>query len=142
LKQINGPQFQITEHPFIRPYLLSLIGRAAYIQNLSQASRSSCVTMASDGTMDNSRALENVQPAAKQPLDIQSVKQKKFKADDLPLSAAQHAVIDKLLHSFKKKGGFDSVRKQIWADFNDGVCRSLKAAIASFNTLFTSEYCC
>ena len=55
-------------------------------------------------------------------LDIESVKHKKFKADDLPLSAAQHAAIDRLLHSFRKKGGFDNMRKQIWAEFNEGVC--------------------
>lgn len=71
--------------------------------------------------MDNSQGIEDVHSTAKRPIDIESVKHKKFKTDDLPLSAAQHAVIDKLLHSFKKKGGFDSVRKQIWADFNDGV---------------------
>ncbi|KAJ5795757.1 uncharacterized protein N7518_004297 [Penicillium psychrosexuale] len=72
--------------------------------------------MASDEAMDDS--------TAKRPIDIESVKRKKFKTDDLPLSAAQHAVIDKLLHSFKKKGGFDSVRKQIWAEFNDGELRT------------------
>lgn len=77
--------------------------------------------MASDEAIDNSQAMEDVQTTIKQPLDIESVKRKKFKSDDLPLTTAQHAVIDKLLHSFKKKGGFDSVRKQIWADFNDGV---------------------
>ncbi|KAJ5130714.1 uncharacterized protein N7515_006753 [Penicillium bovifimosum] len=80
--------------------------------------------MASDATMDNPLATEDVQSTAKLPVDIQSVKQKKYKADDLPLSAAQHAVIDRLLHAFKKKGGFDSVRKQIWADFNDGEPRA------------------
>lgn len=70
-------------------------------------------------------AMEDVQLGTKRPaLDIESLKSKKFKADDLPLSSAQHASIDKLLHSFKKKGGFDSIRKKIWADFNDGVCLS------------------
>lgn len=77
--------------------------------------------MASDETMVNPQEIEDVHSTAKRSIDIESVKRKKFKTDDLPLSAAQHAVIDKLLHSFKKKGGFDSVRKQIWADFNDGV---------------------
>lgn len=77
--------------------------------------------MASDEAMETSQGMEDVKSTAKRPIDIESVKRKKFKTDDLPLSAAQHAVIDKLLHSFKKKGGFDSVRKQIWADFNDGV---------------------
>jgi hypothetical protein len=70
-----------------------------------------------------SEAMEDVQPGDKRPaLDIESLKRKKFKAEDLPLSAAQHGAIDKLLHSFKKKGGFDSIRKQLWADFNEGVC--------------------
>jgi hypothetical protein len=77
--------------------------------------------MPSDEAMDNSQGLDDANSMAKRPIDIESVKRKKFKTDDLPLSAAQHAVIDKLLHSFKKKGGFDSVRKQIWADFNEGV---------------------
>ncbi|EKV06777.1 Arginine rich protein [Penicillium digitatum] len=80
--------------------------------------------MASNEAMEISKRCEDVSPMAKQPVDIESVKRKKFKTDDLPLSAAQHAVIDKLLHSFKKKGGFDSVRKQIWAEFNDGELRT------------------
>ncbi|KAJ5682343.1 hypothetical protein N7462_005508, partial [Penicillium macrosclerotiorum] len=72
-------------------------------------------------TMATDEAMEDVQPATKRPsVEIEPLKRKKFKAEDLPLSAAQHAAIDKLLHSFKKKGGFDSIRKQIWADFNDG----------------------
>lgn len=77
--------------------------------------------MASDEAMESPQDTEDVQSPAKRSIDIESLKRKKFKTDDLPLSATQHAVIDKLLHSFKKKGGFDSVRKQIWADFNDGV---------------------
>lgn len=77
--------------------------------------------MDSNGAMDDSQNSEDVKSSTKRPIDIEHVKRKKFKTDDLPLSSAQHAIIDKLLHSFKKKGGFDSVRKQIWADFNDGV---------------------
>ncbi|KAJ5082575.1 hypothetical protein N7532_011618 [Penicillium argentinense] len=68
-----------------------------------------------------SEAMEDAQSGIKRPaIEIDNLKRKKFKAEDLPLSAAQHAAIDKLLHSFKKKGGFDSIRKQIWASFNDG----------------------
>ena len=51
--------------------------------------------------------------------------QKKFKTEELPLSAAQHTALENLLHSFKKKGGFDNVRKKIWADFDGGVCHLL-----------------
>lgn len=113
MKQISGPQFPITEQRFFRSQLLSLIVRATLKLSLVH------VTMASNEAMG--KGIEDVHSVAKQPIDIESVKRKKFKTDDLPLSAAQHAVIDKLLHSFKKKGGFDSVRKQIWADFNEGV---------------------
>ncbi|KAJ5166892.1 uncharacterized protein N7482_005673 [Penicillium canariense] len=71
--------------------------------------------------MATNEAMEDVQMGAKRRLvDMDSLKRKKFKAEDLPISASQHAAIDKLLHSFKKKGGFDSIRKQIWAEFNDG----------------------
>lgn len=57
--------------------------------------------------------------------DVESLPRKKFKTEELPLSATQHTAIENLLHSFKKKGGFDNVRKKIWADFDSGVCRML-----------------
>lgn len=80
--------------------------------------------------MATHEAMEDVQMGTKRPsVDMESLKRKKFKAEDLPISAAQHAAIDKLLHSFKKKGGFDSIRKQIWAEFNDGVGHSLVKAL-------------
>ncbi|RKF54977.1 putative arginine rich protein [Golovinomyces cichoracearum] len=41
---------------------------------------------------------------------------KKLKASDLPLSSATRAAIEGLAHTFKKKGGYDSLRKQIWDD--------------------------
>ena len=46
---------------------------------------------------------------------------KKFKTSELPLNATQRAAIDSLLHMLKKKGEFDSVRKQVWSHFEDGV---------------------
>jgi hypothetical protein len=83
-----------------------------------------------DSTMATDEAMEDVHMGMKRPsIDMESLKRKKFKAEDLPISAAQHAAIDKLLHSFKKKGGFDSIRKQIWAEFNDGVCSSSDEAM-------------
>ncbi|KAJ6116713.1 hypothetical protein N7512_006438 [Penicillium capsulatum] len=69
--------------------------------------------------MATSEAMEDVQPSAKGPdIGMETLKHRKFRAEDLPITAAQQTVIDKLLHSFKKKGGFDSTRKQIWAEFN------------------------
>jgi hypothetical protein len=51
----------------------------------------------------------------------QSLLGKKFKTSDLPVSPLQGAAIDGLLYAFKKKGGFDLARKQIWAEFNEHV---------------------
>lgn len=56
--------------------------------------------------------------------EVESLQRKKFKTEELPLSATQHTAIENLLHSFKKKGGFDNVRKKIWADFDAGVCHT------------------
>ncbi|RHZ64266.1 BOD1/SHG1 domain-containing protein [Aspergillus thermomutatus] len=67
-----------------------------------------------------------VQPiGVKRPLlDVESLQRKKFKTEELPLTAAQHTAIEDLLHAFKKKGGFDNVRKKIWAEFHDGEARA------------------
>jgi len=42
---------------------------------------------------------------------------RKFKASDLPLPSATRSAIDNLAHTFKKKGGYDTIRKQLWAKF-------------------------
>ena len=46
---------------------------------------------------------------------------KRFKTSELPLTSGQRSSIDALLHTFKKKGGFDVLRKKVWAGFNDDV---------------------
>jgi len=46
---------------------------------------------------------------------------KKPKVSELPLSSAKRASIDGLLHTFKKKGEFDALRKRTWAQFEEGV---------------------
>ena len=51
-----------------------------------------------------------------------SVGPHKFKASELPLSSATRSAIDGLAHSFKKKGGYDAIRKQIWEKFEASVC--------------------
>lgn len=87
--------------------------------------------------MATDEAMEDVQPGIKRrSVDLESLKRKKFKTEDLPLSAAQHAAIETLLHSFRKKGGFDSVRKKIWAEFNDGV----STRFAGFS--YVTSICC
>jgi hypothetical protein len=46
---------------------------------------------------------------------------RKFKASDLPLPSATRSAIEGLAHSFKKKGGFDAIRKQVWEKFEASV---------------------
>lgn len=58
---------------------------------------------------------------SQQELDLEVVRRKKFRASELPISASQRAAVDNLLYLFKKKGGFDLARKQIWAGFNGSV---------------------
>tara|TARA_R110002060_G_scaffold14266_4_gene20007 strand:+ start:417 stop:653 length:237 start_codon:yes stop_codon:yes gene_type:complete len=53
---------------------------------------------------------------------------KKLKTSDIPLSSATRLSIDELAHKFKKKGGYDSLRKQVWEDLEKtvGSCLLLK----------------
>jgi hypothetical protein len=46
---------------------------------------------------------------------------KKLKTSDLPLASATRAAIEGLAHTFKKKGGYDSLRKQVWDDLEGSV---------------------
>ncbi|KAI4173896.1 MAG: hypothetical protein LQ343_002664 [Gyalolechia ehrenbergii] len=49
---------------------------------------------------------------------------KRFKTSDLPLNATQRSTIDNLLHTIKKKGEYDILRKKVWSQFVDSVSRS------------------
>lgn len=46
---------------------------------------------------------------------------KRLKTSDLPLSSATRSAIEGLAHAFKKKGGYDSLRKQVWENFEASV---------------------
>jgi hypothetical protein len=46
---------------------------------------------------------------------------KKIKVSDLPINPAQRNAIDGLLHSYKKKGEFDKLRKEIYNQFAQSV---------------------
>lgn len=47
-----------------------------------------------------------------------------FKASELPLSSAVRSAIEGLAHTFKKKGGYDAIRKQAWEKFEESVSLS------------------
>ncbi|KAI0439942.1 hypothetical protein F4803DRAFT_529309, partial [Xylaria telfairii] len=51
---------------------------------------------------------------------------RKFKASDLPLPSATRSAIEGLAHSFKKKGGYDAIRKQVWEKFEQSVTTPLR----------------
>lgn len=46
---------------------------------------------------------------------------RKYKASDLPLPSATRGAIESLANGFKKKGGYDAIRKQIWESFETSV---------------------
>ena len=50
-----------------------------------------------------------------------TVPRRKFKASDLPLTPVQRSSIDSLLHTIKKKGEFDALRKKVWSQYADSV---------------------
>ena len=58
-------------------------------------------------------------------------RRRKPKVSELPLSSAKRASIDSLLHTFKKKGEFDALRKKTWAQFEEGVCHLTLSPIVS-----------
>ena len=46
---------------------------------------------------------------------------KKFRASELPLEASQRSAIDGLVRNIKKRGEFDTLRKQVWAEYTESV---------------------
>lgn len=50
--------------------------------------------------------------ASIKPLDGEPAR-KKLKTSELPLSSATRAAVQGLTHTFKKKGDYDSIRKQV-----------------------------
>ena len=55
--------------------------------------------------------------------DPDSLPRKRFKTSELPLNATQKSTIDGLLHTIKKKGEYDALRKNVWSQFEESVCR-------------------
>ncbi|KAH8587238.1 hypothetical protein B0O99DRAFT_642341 [Bisporella sp. PMI_857] len=45
----------------------------------------------------------------------------KLKTSDLPLASATRSTIDGLQRTFKKKGGYDSLRQQVWQELKRSV---------------------
>ncbi|KAK1080801.1 hypothetical protein LTR33_005238, partial [Friedmanniomyces endolithicus] len=60
---------------------------------------------------------------------------KKPKVSDLPLSSAQRDSIDGMLHTFKRKGEFDALRKKAFQQYNESAQRGMfEASLHAFTT--------
>ncbi|CAK7273812.1 hypothetical protein SEPCBS57363_005840 [Sporothrix epigloea] len=81
--------------------------------------------MASHAGMDeikpaSLKSFENPVSLAVKSLDhtsLTDVPVRSFKASELPLSSAVRSAVEGLAHTFKKKGGYDAIRKQAWENF-------------------------
>lgn len=49
------------------------------------------------------------------------VPRKRFKTTELPLNSTQRSTIDSLLHTIKKKGEYDALRKKVWSQYAESV---------------------
>jgi hypothetical protein len=57
------------------------------------------------------------------------------KLSDLPIASAQRNAIDGLVHTFKRKGEFDKLRKSIYAEFTQSVRPLRRDSFASDHPL-------
>lgn len=70
------------------------------------------------------KPLDNPVSLAVKSLDhasLTDVPVRSFKASELPLSSAVRSAVEGLAHAFKKKGGYDAIRKQAWEKFEASV---------------------
>lgn len=49
------------------------------------------------------------------------VSRKRFKISELPINSAQRSTIEGLLHTIKKKGEYDALRKKVWSQYVESV---------------------
>ena len=49
------------------------------------------------------------------------IPRKRFKTSELPLNSSQRSAIDGLLHTIKKKGEYDALRKKVWSQYIESV---------------------
>lgn len=65
---------------------------------------------------------------------------KRFKTSELPINATQKSTIDGLLHTIKKKGEYDSLRKNVWSQFEESVClRYISQSCADWPSMFANR---
>ncbi|KFX99985.1 hypothetical protein V495_05928 [Pseudogymnoascus sp. VKM F-4514 (FW-929)] len=72
----------------------------------------------------------DVIPPTKAETSVPERPRKKIKTSELPLSSATRSAIESLSHTFKKKGNYDALRKQVWetlqtSDFETNLIESI-----------------
>jgi hypothetical protein len=67
-------------------------------------------------------AMENAAGSGTAALPTIAPTPRRFKASELPLTQSTRQAIEALAHNFKKKGGYDAIRKQVWDKFEASVC--------------------
>ncbi|KAL9577663.1 MAG: hypothetical protein Q9212_006220 [Teloschistes hypoglaucus] len=96
--------------------------------------------------MGSPKVTLGVQPREEEEEDLPP--RKRFKTSDLPLNATQRSAIDSLLHTFKKKGEYDVLRKKVWAQyleseekqrFNDSINELAEAEIDRDSSFLSRE---
>ena len=60
-----------------------------------------------------------------------------FKISELPLNSTQRSTIDGLLHTIKKKGEYDTLRKRVWAQYMDSVRIDRRFTVQTQSARFT-----
>ncbi|RMY96933.1 hypothetical protein D0862_08325 [Hortaea werneckii] len=86
------------------------------------------------------RSFAEPQPSSRKPMaadmateSFQLPPRKKPKISELPLSSAQRNSIDGMLHTFKKKGEFDALRKKAFQQYNESAQRGMfEATLKTF----------
>lgn len=64
---------------------------------------------------------------------------KRFKTSELPLNANQRSTIDGLLHTIKKKGHWDTLRKKVWSEFENSVRKPAAQALLAALFFYVSR---
>lgn len=63
----------------------------------------------------------DVIPPTKADTSVPERPRKKIKTSELPLSSSTRSAIESLSHTFKKKGNYDALRKQVWETLQTSV---------------------
>ena len=67
--------------------------------------------------------------SVKRSAEVPEYPRKRYRVSELPISSSQRSAIDGLVHTIKKKGVYDSARKEIWSKYNESVSQWLQHSL-------------